>query len=153
MRKLSASIDVAAPPEAVFDLIHDYGRRLEWDPFLRRAELLDDATEAGAGVRGRCVAKWRIGGMGMEFVYLSHKRPHVAAIRMTRGPWFLGRFLASLRQVAIEGGTRVTYTFSFEPRPRWASMVLTPVFSRIFLAETRGRLRALKRHLGRGGGW
>jgi hypothetical protein len=34
------SIDIAASPERVFDLLHDYGQRLVWDPFLRRAELV-----------------------------------------------------------------------------------------------------------------
>ncbi len=34
------SIDVAAEPGVLFELSQDYGRRLEWDPFLREARLL-----------------------------------------------------------------------------------------------------------------
>lgn len=45
MRSLEAAIDIHARPEAVFDLIHDYPRRLEWDIFLKDARLLNDSCE------------------------------------------------------------------------------------------------------------
>ena len=32
------TIEIQAEPEAIFDLVHDYSRRLDWDPFLRGAE-------------------------------------------------------------------------------------------------------------------
>ena len=47
MRSLEAAIEIRANPEAVFDLIHDYGRRLAWDPFLQEASLLEGADAAG----------------------------------------------------------------------------------------------------------
>ena len=142
------SLDVDAPPAAVFDLIHDYPRRLTWDPFLRSASLLRGATEAGKGVRARCVARWRSGGLGMDVVYLSFDRPRVAAIEMVRGPWVLRSFHASLKQVALDGGsrTRVTYAYHFAVRPAALGPVLRPIFDRVFAAETRGRLRALRDH-------
>jgi hypothetical protein len=31
MRTGSAAIDIQAAPDAVFDLVHDYDRRLDWD--------------------------------------------------------------------------------------------------------------------------
>ena len=39
-RAREESILIEASPESVFDLIHDYKRRLEWDPFLKEATLL-----------------------------------------------------------------------------------------------------------------
>ena len=145
------SIDVDAPPERVFDLIHDYGRRLEWDPFLRRAELLGGATRAGAGVGARCVARWSRGGLGMDVVYLSFDRPRVAAIEMVRGPWPMASFHASLKQIGLDGGkgvarTRVTYAYHFTTRPAWLAPLVRPAFDRFFAAETRGRLEALRAH-------
>jgi uncharacterized protein YndB with AHSA1/START domain len=145
-----ASVDVAAPPERVFDLLHDYARRLTWDPFLRRADVID-ADEAGLHVRTLCVAKWTRGGLGMETEYVSFDRPRVAAVRMTRGPWFFGSFAASIRQVPrTDGTTRVTYRYNFRVRPRWLSPALAPVMRFVFMRETRRRLAALKSALERG---
>jgi len=150
MRSLDACVEIRAEPAAVFDLIHDYDRRLEWDPFLREARLLGGAEHAAVGVRALCVARLASGGLGMETVYVSFERPRVAAVRMTRGPLILGSFAASLRQDAIGPGlTRVTYRFNVSTRPSWLGRVLDPLVGAYFLRETRHRLRALKRFLER----
>ena len=49
MRSVEETIEIRASLEAVFDLIHDYTRRLEWDPFLKEACLLEGAEAAGLG--------------------------------------------------------------------------------------------------------
>jgi hypothetical protein len=49
MRAREESIDIQAEPDVVFDLIHDYSRRLDWDPFLREARLLGGVSGAGVG--------------------------------------------------------------------------------------------------------
>ncbi len=51
------SITIQATPESLFALTQDYSRRLQWDPFLKKALLLKGASEAGIGVRALCVAK------------------------------------------------------------------------------------------------
>jgi hypothetical protein len=148
MRAREESIEVAVEPGAVFDLLHDYARRLEWDPFLRGARLLDGATRADVGVKSLCTARWSSGGLAMETVYVSFVRPDVAAVEMTHGPWLLERFAASLRQrPAGAGRTRVTYRFMLASRPRWLRFVLDPIFFAIFAREVRIRLSALKRFL------
>src|SRR5262245_11939962 len=147
MRSLEAAIDIHAGPVAVFDLIHDYARRLDWDPFLQEARLLD-GVEAGVGVTARCTARQGFGGLTMDTVYVSFDRPRVAAVRMTRGPALLESFAATLRQDELDPGrTRVTYRFNFSTRPRWLRPILDPVAAALFLRETRRRLKALKRHL------
>lgn len=141
----TAYIDIHASPEAVFDLIHDYDRRLEWDPFLREARLLHGATRAGKGVESRCVARRLAGGMAMETVYISFDRPSVAAVKMTRGPRFLRSFAASLRQEPCDARTtRVTYRYHFQSRPGCLSWLIDPLVSRTFHRETTRRLIALK---------
>ena len=150
MRSLEASIDIHAGPVAVFDLIHDYARRLDWDPFLREARLLDGAEAAGVGITARCTARRGFGGSTMDTVYVSFDRPRVAAVRMTRGPALLESFAATLRQDELDPGrTRVTYRFHFATRPRWLRLFLDPIAGALFLRETRQRLEALKRHLER----
>jgi hypothetical protein len=148
VKTIESTVDVAAPPEAVFDLIHDYERRLEWDPFLCEARLLDGAHAAGVGVRALCRARTRSGGGAMETVYVSYQRPAVAAVRMTRGPFYLAEFAASLRQLPLPGGsTRVSYKFNLAGRPAWLRPLMEPVLAMVFRRETRRRLAALRRFL------
>jgi len=48
-----ASIDIAAPPELVYDLITDVTRMGEWSPECYRCEWLDGATAPAPGARFR----------------------------------------------------------------------------------------------------
>src|SRR5262245_12802239 len=141
MKSLECAVDIAAPPEAVFDLIHDYDRRLEWDPFLCEARVLGGAREAGPGVRTLCRARKRSGGGAMETVYVSYQRPSVAAVKMVRGPFYLADFAASLRQSPLPGGsTRVSYKFHLASRPAWLRPLMEPVLAMVFRREPRRRL-------------
>jgi hypothetical protein len=150
VKALEAAVDIRCRPEAAFDLIHDYPRRLEWDPFLKEARLLGGAGAAGLGVRALCTSRNGFGGLAMETVYVSFDRPRVAAVKMTCGPALLESFAASLRQDEVEPGiTRVTYRFHFATRPRWLRFLGDAVAAALFRREVRGRLLALKRHLER----
>ncbi len=150
MKSLEASIEIHASREAVFDLIHEYPRRLEWDPFLKEARLLDGAESAALGVEARCTARNGFAGLAMETVYVAFDRPRVAAVKMTKGPAVLDTFAASLRQEDVGSGvTRVTYRFNFSTRPRWLRAIADPIAAALFRREVRGRLQALKSHLER----
>jgi len=150
MRSIEAAIEIRASPEAVFDLVHDYSRRLEWDPFLEEACLLDGAEAAGLGVKTRCTARNGFGGLAMETVYVSFDRPKVAAVKMTKGPAVLETFAASIRQEDVGSGrTRVTYRFHFSTRPRWLRVLIGPVACFLFRREVRQRLEALMAYLER----
>jgi uncharacterized protein YndB with AHSA1/START domain len=48
-----ASIEIAAPPQAVYDLIADVTRMGEWSPECYRCEWLDGASAATPGARFR----------------------------------------------------------------------------------------------------
>ena len=136
------SVVIDADPAALFRLSQDYGRRLEWDPFLRSADLVGDAREASVGVRALCVAR---SGWAMETEYVSFHPPRATAVKMTRGPWFLDSFAGSWRFEEIAPGrTRVGFRYSLRARPRWLSWLLTPILRRAFARDTRDRLRALK---------
>ncbi|HXG09987.1 MAG TPA: SRPBCC family protein [Gemmataceae bacterium] len=137
------SIVIRATPASLFALTQDYGRRLEWDPFLRSAELLDGAAAAGVGVRANCVAR---SGLAMETEYVSFNPPTTTAIRMTRGPWFLETFAGTwhFEEVAPDQ-TRVCFRYHLKARPRWLAPLLTPLLAWVFGRDTRKRLAALKR--------
>jgi len=150
VRTVEAAIEIRASPEAVFDLIHDYEHRLDWDPFLKEALLLDGASTAGLGVKARCTARSGFGGLAMETVYVSFDRPRGAAVKMTKGPAVLETFAASLRQQDLGGGiTRVAYLFNFSTRPSWLRAIADPIAAALFRREVRQRLQALKLRLER----
>ncbi len=153
MSNAAVTVEINAPSTVVFDLIHDYPRRLEWDSFLREAKLLDGALTADRGVSSRCVARWAAGGLGMDTVYVSYTRPRIAAVEMKRGPFFLKSFAASIRQESIDDETtRVTYRYKYVVRPRRLAFLIEPIVGWIFHRETQARLAALKSFLEEGRG-
>ncbi len=136
------SIVIAASPDALFALTQNYGRRLQWDPFLKSAALLGGAAEAGVGVRTYCVAH---SGLGMETEYVSFNPPRTCAVKMTRGPWLIGNFAGSWHFEEVSPGqTRVGFRYHLRARPRWLSWLLTPLMGWFFGRDTRKRLVALK---------
>ena len=142
--KFEHSASVAASPGIVFALTQDYARRLTWDPFLSRAELLGGATVPAVGVRSWCVSK---GGVGMETEYVTFDPPRLAAVKMTRGPWPLEVFGGAWEFVPDGTGTRVLFRYQFRMRPRWLAWAIEPMARAWFSRETRLRVAALERAL------
>jgi len=143
MPTFEAAIDIRAGANALFDLTQDYDRRLDWDPFLKEARLVGGATAAGMGARAWCVAR---SGLGMETEYVSFKPPHVAAVKMTRGPALFGSFAGSWRFKSVgPDTTRVVFRYHVTARPAWLRGLLDPIFCLVFERDVRQRLEALKR--------
>jgi hypothetical protein len=138
------SATIAAPSAEVFDLLHDYGRRLEWDTLLRAAWLEDGATRAARGVTSVCVGRRALGSMALRTIYVAFDPPRLAAVKMVNAPPLFASWAASIRHEDLdEGASRITYTFHFTTKPRCLRFLLDPLLERIFLHETRTRLRAL----------
>src|SRR6266542_3143651 len=117
MPTFEAAIDIRAGADALFDLTQDYDRRLDWDPFLKEARLIGGAAAPALGVRAWCVAR---SGLGMETEYVSFQRPHVAAVKMTRGPALFGSFAGSWRfKTVAPDTTRVVFRYHVTARPAW----------------------------------
>jgi len=136
------SIMIAASPDELFVLTQDYSRRLEWDPFLKSAELLDGASAAAVGVRAYCVAR---SGFGMETEYVSFNPPRACAVKMTCGPRIIGSFAGSWRfEEVAPGHTRVRFRYNLRANPWWLSWLLTPIIGWAFARDTHKRLVALK---------
>ncbi|MHC4973966.1 MAG: SRPBCC family protein [Planctomycetota bacterium] len=148
MAIFEATVEIRACPGAIFQLTHDYSRRLEWDTLLKEARLLDGAQAAGPGVKSVCVGRSALLGLSVETVYITFDPPWLAAIEMTRGPALFGNFAASIRHEVIRPGvTRVIYRGHVETRPRWLRWLLEPLVNHGFSRETKRRLNSLKRTL------
>ena len=139
---------IPASSEVVFDVIHDYDRRLEWDTLLKAAYLVDGQTAAGAGVESVCVGRNILGGFPVRTVYVTFLRPKLAAVKMVNSPPFFRSWAASIHHEDLAPGeSRVTYKFHFTVKPSLLRFALEPVMTSVFVWETRKRLRALKAYL------
>ena len=145
MRRQSSSIEIGASCEAVFDVVHDYQRRLEWDTMLSQARLLAGAPSAQVGARSRCVGTWRSAFLAMETEYVRFERGRVAAVRLTNRPPFFSRFAATIKHDPLAAGrSRTTYIYSLRARPRFLAPLLEPVLRMMVAREVRSRLRSLR---------
>jgi len=145
-------MDVNAPCDVVFDVLHDYALRLRWDTMLSEARLLD-ASVANKGVRSLCVGTWRSAYVPMETEYITFRRGELAAVRLTKQNLLFERFAASIRHTALESGrSRITYTFSCRVRPPFLAGLVEPIVERMMAREVRARLVALRDFIERGGG-
>ena len=129
----------------VFDLLHDYGRRLEWDTLLKEARLTKGHEHAAKGATSLCVGKFLFGLVGIETQYLTFLRGQVAAVCMINRPVMFQSFAASIRHEDIGERSRVTYKLHF--RLRAMCRLLEPVVHTYLKIETRRRLRALAEYL------
>jgi ribosome-associated toxin RatA of RatAB toxin-antitoxin module len=112
--KFTESIIIEENAAIVFDFTQDYNKRLLWDTFLKKADLMDGAVAAGKGVKALCVAK---NGLGMVTEYVTFNRPKVTAIKMTSGPFMFTSFLGSWTFKALHNKqTEVTFLYSFSLR-------------------------------------
>ena len=118
MVREAVSEELPADCDTVFDLVHDYDRRLQWDTLLREA-FVEGGRPAGKG--------------------------EVAAVKMVNRPPLFERWAASIRHERTgEHRSRIVYTYNFAARPRWLASVLEPILAVVFRWETRRRLRALR---------
>ena len=148
MPRETVSVEIAASCTAVFNLIHDYGRRLEWDSLLSKACLLDGATEAGVGVRSLCVGTWRGAYLPLETEYVRFEPGVVTAVKLTNHPPFFDHFAATMRHTALgDNRSRLTYIYYFRTRPQLLAPLLEPIINRLLKRETQNRLHALRSYL------
>ena len=136
---------IPAPAEAVFALVHDYRRRLEWDTLLQEAYLEPEFAEAERGAISVCRGKPFLGAFALRTQYVSFEKGKVAAIKMLNNPPFFDTFAASIRHLEIdEKSSEIIYKVNFTAKPRWLRPILHPIMRGVFAWETRKRLKALK---------
>jgi ribosome-associated toxin RatA of RatAB toxin-antitoxin module len=141
--KFTETIIIEARQEQVFDFTQDYNKRLKWDTFLKRADLIEGATMADKGVKAYCVAK---NGLGMTTEYVTFNRPKVTAIKMTSGPFMFKSFLGSwtFKELSTDK-TEVIFLYSF--LLRFPFSILTTLIKRNLQTNVRQRLIDLKNNI------
>lgn len=145
----SATVSQAMPCDAasVFQLLHNYSRRLDWDTLLRKARLTQGHTVATKGATSLCVGRPLFGLIGIETRYVTFTPGVVAAVTMINHPPFFKSFVASIRHEDTAQGSIATYKFQFMARPAILRWILHPVMLYILRRETVKRLQALASYL------
>src|SRR5687767_8451818 len=119
MPRAEVSEIIPASSEAVFDLLHDYDRRLEWDTLLSAAYLDDGHSAAAKGVTSVCVGRTALGRIALKTVYVSFDRPRVAAVKMLNTPPLFSSWAASIRHEDLgPNRSRITYKLNFTSKPK-----------------------------------
>lgn len=141
--KFAEKILIDENPEKVFDFTQDYSKRLHWDTFLKKADLIEGAIRAGKGVKAYCVAK---NGLGMITEYVTYNRPKVTAIKMTKGPFMFKSFVGSWRFNDVSDGmTEVIFLYSFSLR--FPFNLLAKYIKKNLQINVRQRLIDLKKNI------
>ncbi|MGV1037212.1 MAG: SRPBCC family protein [Candidatus Nanopelagicales bacterium] len=146
------SITIAKPAATVFDTVHNYPVRTQWDTLLRRAYTVGGARPA-RDVVTICVAHWYLGGLKFRTRYVTFNRPTLAAVTLVSPYFVFENWSASIRHRdhPIEGpgepSSELVYTLTFRCRPAALARPLEFVAMRLFRTETRRRLKALKQYL------
>jgi hypothetical protein len=149
MPKVSVIDVMPSNASVVFDILHDYERRLEWDSLLQKA-YIDEGGPAGVDKVAVCKGKAQLMGIEMRTVYVSFQPGKVAAIKMVNRPIFFKTFAASIRHFDCgDGSSELIYEYSFTARPRSLAPILEPIMNWALKAETRSRLRALSKYIER----
>lgn len=119
---------IPASSAEVFQLVHDYKRRLEWDTLLRAAYLMPGFDEAMLGAVSVCAGRWILGGIALQTQYIVFRPGVTASIKMVNRPPFFETFAATIRHRDLDDSTSsVEYTLEFTARPRWLRFVLHPI--------------------------
>jgi ribosome-associated toxin RatA of RatAB toxin-antitoxin module len=141
--RIEESVIIEENPELVFDFTQDYSKRLRWDTFLKRADLLNGVSEAGKGVKAYCVAR---NGLGMVTEYITFNRPEVTAVKMTKGPFLFKSFSGSWRfKMKSPEKTEVIFLYSFTLR--FPFVLLSGLIRRDLHKNVRQRLIDLKQSI------
>ena len=149
MPKSEIKETIPASAVEVFDLLHDYKRRLEWDTLLQEAYLEPEFEKAEKGAISVCRGKSILGGFALRTKYVSFERGKVSAVKMLNTPPFFDKFAASIRHIDInENTSEIIYKVNFTAKPNFLRPILHPIMGKVFAWETGKRLRALKEYFG-----
>ena len=107
------SIQIAAAPEAVYDLIADVTRMGEWSPECYRCEWLDGATTAEVGARFRGYSRLGRVRRATTAVVSAAQRGHEFAFAVVHDKSGRDETLWRYRLEPASGGALLTESFEF----------------------------------------
>jgi len=141
MTTTSYSIEIRCPIDKVYEVSQDYSVRYEWDPFPERIDMLDGASEVAVGERVKIIAK---SGLKMVVEFIQVNPPHVAAIKMVEGPFFLDVFAGSwVFKTLDNGNTQAVFKYSIRAKSWMLPSITNKIILWYFKGQVKSRLESL----------
>ena len=145
MKTIKHQLEIHCSQEAVFDLTQNYSKRLDWDPYLVEAYLLEGEKHAAIGVKSLCKNH---SGLAMVTQYISFNRPHVAAVTMIKGPWLLKKFSGAWNvKYLSKNHSMLVFTYHFDLKGGFIGKLFLPFVVSKFSKDMKARLVAIKSYL------
>jgi ribosome-associated toxin RatA of RatAB toxin-antitoxin module len=142
MPRITVSATIQSTPETLFSLSEDYGKRLEWDVFMKKMSFLGGATRMEKGVHTLTTA---YNGMTMETVFINVNRPYAIAMQMPQPTWFFKTMAGTWRFTPTDDThTQADFIYAFTTRPRLLSFIMQPLIAAILTRDMRKRMACLK---------
>ena len=136
-------IFIKANQSYLFWLSQDYAKRLAWDPYLSKAEILGNKTKLEKGSQVYCESKK---GIGMTVEYVTFQPPNFTAIKLTKTFLILENFAGSWRfKQENDCSTKVIFRYNFKLRP--FLFFLKPLLKYVLSVDVRKRLNGLKKYV------
>jgi uncharacterized protein YndB with AHSA1/START domain len=135
---VEVTVEIAAPPDAVWDYTQDYAHRTAWDRTIHEARVEAEHPERIVWVRGA--------GFVCRFRYKLFDRPHRTSLAMVdlRSLLFAGGG-GSWSYEPVPGGTRWTQIGTLVFRNRLVAFFLAPLVRWMLERSTRTAMQVAKR--------
>jgi carbon monoxide dehydrogenase subunit G len=143
MAPITGTIEIARPPQDVFDYVADVKRQSEWQAAIEKIEV---ETDGPTRVGTRAVQTRRVPGGSRTFPYevTEHDPPRRSSFQVTGGPV---RPHGSMDFTALDNGTRTRVDFQIEFAGHGLGVLLMPIVRRDARREVPKNLGALKQRL------
>jgi ligand-binding SRPBCC domain-containing protein len=146
MRELFEQVEIAAPPERVWEALADFGDVAAWAPYMRISHLVGD-QERGIGTRRAMQHEL---GFRFEERVTAWDEGEGFAFDVLRAPWPMNDVRESWRITVRDGGTLVSTRVLYGMKVGPAGALLDWSLVRFIVRrEMRSGLRGLKEYLER----
>jgi uncharacterized membrane protein len=143
MTPITGTIEIACPPQDVFDYVSDLKRQGEWQSAIQSVEV---ETEGPTRVGTRAVQTRHVPGGNRSFPYevTEHDPPKRTSFRVTGGPV---RPVGSMTFTSLDNGARTRVDFEIEFHGHGLGVMIAPLAARDSRREVPENLSALKQRL------
>jgi len=140
MAPITGSIEIARPPQAVFDYVHDLTRHTEWQQGLLEVKVESDGPTA-SGTQAQETRKVPFGKQTYHYVITDYEPPTVAGFRVTTGPV---RPEGTMTFTPLDDCARTRVDFEMEFKGHGLGVLLAPLATRDARKHVPGDLQSLK---------
>ena len=143
MSHVSVSLEMPAPACEVFDVLHDYEHRQEWDPAVSEARLTGGHLRPEPGAIRQSRTTLPLGMIALEEECVTVHPGELVALKMVNHPPLLDSYGSCTRHKDTPTGSVATFSANFHTKPEWLRPVMEPLAAVYLKFEAKRHLRDL----------